>query len=98
MVERYEVVPVRRIRRTHIGLIVLLIVVAVVALGFYRGWFQMGERETENNKVDVNLRIDPDKMKSDVRKAADATEQKASKLSSDLKQEAKEIKGRVTDK
>jgi hypothetical protein len=96
MTTRYTVVPVRR---THIGLIVALLICLVAALGFYRGWFTVSEhREAVSNKVDVNLKVDTDKMKHDVRNATDKTEQKASELSNKLKQEAKDIKGRVSNK
>jgi hypothetical protein len=71
----------------------------VAALGFYRGWFTVSEhREAVSNKVDVNLKVDTDKMKNDVRNATDKTEQKATELSNKLKQEAKDIKGRVSNK
>jgi len=93
---RYTMAPVRR---SHIGLIVLLFICLVAALGFYRGWFTVSEhREAISNKVDVNLKVDTDKMKNDVRNATDKTEQKASELSNKLKQEAKDIKGRVSNK
>ncbi len=96
MTTRYTVAPVRR---THFGLIVLFLICLVAALGFYRGWFTVSEhREAVSNKVDVNLKVDADKMKHDVRNATDKTEQKASELSNKLKQEAKDIKGRVSNK
>jgi hypothetical protein len=96
MTTRYTMAPVRR---SHIGLIVLLLICLVAALGFYRGWFTVSEhREAISNKVDVNLKVDTDKMKNDVRHATDKTEQKASELSSKLKQEAKDIKGRISNK
>lgn len=46
----------------------LLIVLAiiVVSVGFYRGWFSVsGSREAVSHKVDVNLTVDPDKVKED---------------------------------
>ena len=97
MVTNYEVVPVRR---THVGfVIVLLLVCAVCAFGFHRGWFSVSEhREPVTNRVDVNLKIDPDKMKDDVRRATDSTQQKAAELSQKVKQEARQIKGSTTTK
>jgi hypothetical protein len=96
MTTRYTVVPVRR---THFGLIVVLLICLVAALGFYRGWFTVSEhREAVSNKVDVNLKVDTDKMKNDVRNVTNKTEQKVSELSNKLKQEAKDIKGRVSNK
>jgi hypothetical protein len=52
----------------------LLIVLAfiVVGLGFYRGWFTVsGGREAESQKVDVNLTVDPDKVKADAETVKD---------------------------
>ena len=46
----------------------LLIVLAVilVSVGFYRGWFSVsGSREAVSHKVDVNLTVDPEKVKAD---------------------------------
>jgi hypothetical protein len=96
MVTNYEVVPVRR---THIALIVVLLVCLIALIGFARGWFSLSEhREAVTHKVDVNLQIDPNKMKRDVRQATDTTKQKASELSNKLKQEADQIKGRAANK
>jgi hypothetical protein len=53
------------------GLLSTLIVIGilVIGLGFYRGWFAMSSPETEagSHKVDVNLTVDPDKMKEDAK-------------------------------
>lgn len=96
MTTDYRVVPVRR---TPIGLVILLLVCLVVALGFYLGWFKVSEhKETLDNKTDINLRVDTGKMKNDVRKAADTTEQKASDVTNKIKQDAKDIKTHATNK
>ena len=52
----------------------LLIVFAIISvgLGFYRGWFTVsGGREAVTHKVDVNLTVDTDKVKSDVESVKD---------------------------
>lgn len=95
MTTRYTMVPASR---THVGLIILLVICAVAALGFYQGWFTVTENRQLDNKVDVNLRVDTNKIKNDVRTATDKTEQKASEVSNKVKEEAKDIKGRVTNK
>lgn len=53
------------------ALFVLAICVAV--LGFYRGWFTLSSSgpDAESNKVDVNLTVDPDKVKEDVERVND---------------------------
>jgi hypothetical protein len=51
----------------------VLIVVAILAVGwgFYRGWFVLSsDRHVGSSKVEVNLTVDPDKMKSDAGQGA----------------------------
>ena len=54
----------------------IVLAVIVVGLGFYRGWFTVsGNREAVSHKVDVNLTVDPDKVKEDAQTVKDkATE------------------------
>jgi hypothetical protein len=50
--------------------ILLLLVVCVVGLGFYLGWFSLStSRDPNTGRSGVNLTIDQDKMKGDVKKA-----------------------------
>jgi hypothetical protein len=89
----YRVVAVRR---ANVGLIVVGLVCLVVAMGFYLGWFKVSEHRDVSNSVNVNLRVDSDKIKHDVRSATDKTEQKASELSSNVKREADSLKSRAS--
>ncbi len=59
-------------------LLVLSVFLAVViCIGFFRGWFSLTTtRETLSNTVDVNLKLDADKMKQD----ATAVEEKTKSL------------------
>ncbi|HMC90274.1 MAG TPA: hypothetical protein VKI17_12040 [Gemmataceae bacterium] len=51
----------------------LLLVAAVVTLGFYQGWFNVSATENPlSDQVDVNLHIDKYKIKTDARKAREA--------------------------
>jgi len=65
----------------------LLVVSAIcfVGIGFYLGWFSLTKPSTdaEGNKMNVNVSVDKDKMKSDVKSA----EKK-------IKEEIREIKGK----
>ena len=47
--------------------VVIVMALCVIGLGFYRGWFVLSShnRDTGSHKVDVNLTVDPDKMKQD---------------------------------
>ncbi|TXT22134.1 MAG: hypothetical protein FD138_3711 [Planctomycetota bacterium] len=54
-----------------------LLTVIVVSVGFYRGWFAVSDsREAVSHKVDVNLTVDPDKVKED----AETVKDKAAEL------------------
>lgn len=95
MTVHYRIVPMRR---SHFGLIILLLVCLVAAIGFYQNWFKISEHRDLTNKVDVNLKIDPDKMKDDVQRATHVTERKASELSDKVKEEAKDLKTRAANR
>ena len=59
-----------------LSLLLVLLAIAV-GVGFVHGWFSMfTTRETLSNKVDVNFKMDPDKMKQD----ANALEEKTKSL------------------
>lgn len=62
-------------KRFRSWLIVLAII--VVSLGYYRGWFTVsGSREAVSHKIDVNLTVDPEKVKAD----AESVKAKATEL------------------
>ena len=54
---------------------VIVIVIAVIGVGFARGWFVLSSssRDTGSHKIDVNLTVDPDKMKEDGAKVKEKT-------------------------
>lgn len=58
--------------------VMLVLVLCVVGVGFYRGWFVLASHSggNESNTVEVNLTVDPDKAKDDVK----AVETKAREL------------------
>jgi hypothetical protein len=89
MSTNYRIVPARRASG---GLIVLALLCLVVAVAFYLGWFKASEHRDATNGVNVNLRVDSDKITHDVRTATDKTQQKASELSSKVKQETDSLK------
>ena len=65
----------------------LLVVSAIcfVGIGFYLGWFSLSKPSTdaEGNKVNVNVSVDKDKMKSDVKNAKEK-----------IKEEIKDLRGK----
>lgn len=53
-----------------------LLTVIVVSVGFYRGWFSVsGSREAVSHKVDVNLTVDPDKVREDAETVKDKAQE-----------------------
>ncbi|HUE73374.1 MAG TPA: hypothetical protein VMP01_21025 [Pirellulaceae bacterium] len=65
-------------------LIAVLLVLAIlfVGVGFYRGWFTVSKSDPDagDNKVNVNLSVDGDKMQED----ADAVKKRAAELTEDV--------------
>ena len=47
--------------------VLIAIAILVVGLGFYRGWFALSRPAPDagSNKVNINLTLDPDKVKQD---------------------------------
>ncbi len=72
--------------RTFISVLVVLIL-CVVAVGFYRGWFMLSgpTRDSDGNKVNIELSVDPDKVKADAAQAKG----KVAELSGKNKEEGK---------
>jgi hypothetical protein len=55
--------------------VLVVLAICVAGLGFYRGWFSLSSRgrDAENNKINVSLTVDPDKMKEDAEKVEEKT-------------------------
>jgi len=68
--------------------VVIVLALIVVGVGFYRGWFALSSSTADqgNNKVNVNLTVDPDKVKED----AEAVQNKTAELTGTS---TKEVKG-----
>jgi lipopolysaccharide biosynthesis regulator YciM len=75
-------------KRKLIGLS-LLALIAAIGLGFYMGWFQFST-DNQNNKSNISLSVDRDKLESDKDKAVDAVQ--------DLGQQAKDKVAGTTPK
>ena len=67
--------------------VLFVLLVGVVALGFYRGWFALSSRSTDagSNKVNVNLTVDRGKMQED----AEVVKNKATQLAGSVTEEVK---------
>ncbi len=72
--------------RSLIKLLVVLLI-CLVGIGFYRGWFSLSNStpDKEGNKVNVNVSVDKGKMKSDVKKAEEKVKGGIEKLEDTVK-------------
>jgi len=70
-----------------LAMVLFLLLLCAVGFGFYRGWFALSSpsSNTESNNVNINLKVDPDKMKAD----ATTVKEKTIELKSEVTQEAK---------
>ena len=64
----------------------IVVVICVAGIGFYRSWFTVSSPDSnaESHKVDINLTVDPDKVKAD----ADIVKDKAAELTGQVTEEA----------
>ena len=54
--------------------IVVLVIMVLACVGFFRGWFSMTTRnEPFTEKMDVHFQVDRDKMKQDAKAVEDKT-------------------------
>ena len=63
-------------------IVVVLLVVGVAGLGFYRGWFQLSsDRDNAEHKVNTTFTVDEDKIREDKEKVQDLGHQAKEKTS-----------------
>ena len=76
--------------------LLLVLVVAFVALGFYQGWFRFGgDRDNAGSDKETKvLTVNKDKMKEDLERMKD----KAKELGSKIKDEAAKVVDKVKEK
>jgi hypothetical protein len=54
--------------------VVLVLIILVVCVGFFRGWFSMtANNEPLTEKIDVHFQVDRDKMKHDANSVEEKT-------------------------
>ena len=70
-----------------LGAVLAVLVILVVALGFYRGWFALSRPASDagSNQVNINLATDPDKVRQD----AQAVKDKATELTGGVTEDVK---------
>ena len=69
----------------------LVLVIGLVVIGFYRGWFGLSRPQSDaaGNKVNVNLSVDKNKIKADVNKAEQKVKEGVRQLEGKGKPETK---------
>lgn len=67
----------------------IVVVICVAGIGFYRSWFTVSSpnSNSESHKVDINLTVDPDKVKAD----AEIVKDKAAELTGQVTEEAHDL-------
>jgi hypothetical protein len=57
------------------GAVLFVLAILTVGVGLYRGWFAVSRSGPGlgSNKVNVNLTVDPDRMKADTKMVKDRT-------------------------
>jgi hypothetical protein len=68
--------------------LLLILTLCVIGFAFYRGWFTLSShrREAQDNKVDVTLTVDPDKVKEDATKVKEKTTEFTGKATDEAKE------------
>jgi hypothetical protein len=76
--------------------VLIVLVLLVIGVGFYRGWFSLSSPDADkgSNKVNINLTVDPDKLKAD----AEAVKKKTSELTDKVTGGEKNPDDSATDK
>ena len=65
--------------------VLIVLLLCVVAVGFYRGWFTLSSSpEPGSNKVDVKLGMDRDKMKEDAATVENKTKELVGKVTEEV--------------
>jgi hypothetical protein len=77
--------------------VLVVFVLCVVGFGFYRGWFALSSpsRDTESNKVNINLSMDGDKVKEDAETVKDKTAELTGKASEGIKEVGDQARDKV---
>ena len=72
-------------RRSSFFPVLIVLLICVVAFGFYRGWFTMSSNpEKGSNKVDVNLTMDKDKIEQDAEIVKEKTKEFVGKVKEEV--------------
>jgi hypothetical protein len=69
----------------RLAAVLIVLVVGVIALGYYRNWFTVSSA-SDHNAVDVHISVDKDKMKADEEKA----KEKLNEVRGQIKEKAEE--------
>ena len=86
---------------------VVVLILAVVGIGYYQGWFTVKKEETPT-RTDVHIEVDKDKIKKDTKEFKEkATEEakgfagkakeEGKKLGEKAKEAAKDLGGKIKD-
>jgi hypothetical protein len=80
----------------------VLLVAAVVVLGYFRGWYEIGTN-SDDKKANIKIDIDKERVREDVHKAVDTVKEgvneiKGNKAVDKAKENVNDLKGKAEDK
>ena len=66
----------------------VILVIGLVVVGFWQDWFSVSRSpnaDPDSHKANINVSVDKDKMKSDIKKAKEVVKEEVGKLKSKAK-------------
>jgi hypothetical protein len=72
----------------------IVLLICLIGIGFYRGWFSISSSnpDTQGEKVNINMSVDKNKMKSDLKKAEEKFKGKVDAIEGKAKAKPTETK------
>jgi hypothetical protein len=91
--EAFISIPRKELMMNRFLVVLVLLVIAVVGLGFYMGWFRLSS-DQKDEKTNINLTIDEDKFRKD----KDRMIEKVQEAGESVKEKTKTATEKVKDK
>ena len=75
---------------------VVVLILAVVGIGYYQGWFTVKKEETPT-RTDVHIEVDKDKIKKDTKEFKEKATEEAKGFAGKAKEEGKKLGEKAKD-
>ena len=70
-------------RSNALASVLIILFIALIAIGFMRGWFALNTAQSPSGKTDIELSIDPQKARQDAEKVQHRTDEFLDKVKTD---------------